>query len=81
MRAQKWLNTGNCGEGAIPPPPNLARAAVATTCDGLFLETHLRPGEALSDRENALPFGALKALWRQVRAIDEIVRKPVKGAA
>jgi 2-dehydro-3-deoxyphosphooctonate aldolase (KDO 8-P synthase) len=32
--------------------PYLARAAVAAGCDGLFLETHPRPDEALSDGPN-----------------------------
>src|SRR5438046_484195 len=34
--------------------PYLARAAVACGCDGLFLETHPRPDEALSDGPNML---------------------------
>jgi 2-dehydro-3-deoxyphosphooctonate aldolase (KDO 8-P synthase) len=34
--------------------PYLARAAVAAGCDGLFLETHPRPDEALSDGPNML---------------------------
>jgi 2-dehydro-3-deoxyphosphooctonate aldolase (KDO 8-P synthase) len=52
----------------------LARAAVATGCDGVFIETHLNPEKALSDRENAIPFSALKQLFRQLRSIDELVR-------
>jgi 2-dehydro-3-deoxyphosphooctonate aldolase (KDO 8-P synthase) len=55
--------------------PHLARAAVATGCDGVFIETHVRPEEALSDKENAVPFRRLKALWRQVRAIDKLVKR------
>jgi 2-dehydro-3-deoxyphosphooctonate aldolase (KDO 8-P synthase) len=54
--------------------PHLARAAVATGCDGVFLETHLEPEKSLSDRDNAIPFAALKKLWRQMREIDAIVR-------
>jgi 2-dehydro-3-deoxyphosphooctonate aldolase (KDO 8-P synthase) len=53
--------------------PALARAAVATGCDGLFIETHVNPEKALSDREDAIPFARLEALWRQVAAIDDIV--------
>jgi 2-dehydro-3-deoxyphosphooctonate aldolase (KDO 8-P synthase) len=34
--------------------PYLARAAVASGCDGLFVETHPRPDEALSDGPNSL---------------------------
>jgi 2-dehydro-3-deoxyphosphooctonate aldolase (KDO 8-P synthase) len=34
--------------------PHLARAAVAAGCDGVFLEVHPRPDEALSDGPNML---------------------------
>ncbi len=54
--------------------PALARAAVATGCDGVFLETHLNPAEALSDRENCIPFAGLDRLWRQLVAIHGVVR-------
>lgn len=53
--------------------PALARAAVATGCDGIFMETHLNPDEALSDKDNAVPFGQLAKVWRQLRQIDEVV--------
>ena len=62
-------HTGGDGNWA----PNLARAAVATGCDGVFIETHVCPEKALSDRENAIPFSALKKLWRQLRSINELV--------
>jgi 2-dehydro-3-deoxyphosphooctonate aldolase (KDO 8-P synthase) len=42
--------------------PYLARAAVAAGCDGLFLETHPRPDEALSDGPNTVPLHELPAL-------------------
>jgi 2-dehydro-3-deoxyphosphooctonate aldolase (KDO 8-P synthase) len=42
--------------------PFLARAAVAAGCDGLFLETHPRPDEALSDGPNMIPLDDLPAL-------------------
>jgi 2-dehydro-3-deoxyphosphooctonate aldolase (KDO 8-P synthase) len=42
--------------------PYLARAAVATGCDGLFLETHPRPDEALSDGPNQIALGDLPEL-------------------
>lgn len=44
--------------------PYLARAAVAAGCDGLFLETHPRPDEALSDGPNAIALEDLPALIR-----------------
>ena len=55
--------------------PALARAAVATgAVDGLFVETHPNPAEALSDKANAIAFRLLPALWSQLRAIDAIGR-------
>jgi 2-dehydro-3-deoxyphosphooctonate aldolase (KDO 8-P synthase) len=42
--------------------PFLARAAVACGCDGVFLETHPRPDEALSDGPNMIALADLPAL-------------------
>jgi 2-dehydro-3-deoxyphosphooctonate aldolase (KDO 8-P synthase) len=39
--------------------PYLTRAAVACGCDGVFLETHPRPDEALSDGPNMVLLGEL----------------------
>ena len=44
--------------------PYLARAAVAAGCDGLFLETHPRPDESLSDGPNMIPLDELPDLVR-----------------
>jgi 2-dehydro-3-deoxyphosphooctonate aldolase (KDO 8-P synthase) len=52
--------------------PVLARAAVAAGCDGIFVETHLRPREALSDRDNCLAFARLATLWRTLTAIHKL---------
>jgi 2-dehydro-3-deoxyphosphooctonate aldolase (KDO 8-P synthase) len=45
--------------------PYLARAAVAAGCDGLFLETHPSPDDALSDGPNMVPLHNLPALVEQ----------------
>ena len=42
--------------------PYLARAAVACGCDGVFLETHPAPDQALSDGPNMVPLYELPAL-------------------
>jgi len=42
--------------------PYLARAAVACGCDGIFLETHPRPDDALSDGPNMIALDDLPAL-------------------
>jgi 2-dehydro-3-deoxyphosphooctonate aldolase (KDO 8-P synthase) len=54
--------------------PALARAAVATGCDGVFIETHVKPEEALSDKDNTIPFSAVSQLWRTLGKIDDVVR-------
>lgn len=54
--------------------PALARAAVATGCDGVFMETHINPEEALSDKDNAIPFANIAKLWEMLRTIHELVR-------
>jgi 2-dehydro-3-deoxyphosphooctonate aldolase (KDO 8-P synthase) len=59
------------GDGKFAPP--LARAAVATGVDGIFLETHVNPARALSDKENAIPFANMGALLKQLKEIDAIV--------
>jgi 2-dehydro-3-deoxyphosphooctonate aldolase (KDO 8-P synthase) len=42
--------------------PFLARAAVAAGCDGVFMESHPRPGEALSGGPNMVPLDELPQL-------------------
>ncbi|HJT75925.1 MAG TPA: 3-deoxy-8-phosphooctulonate synthase, partial [Gemmataceae bacterium] len=51
--------------------PYLARAAVAAGCDGVFLETHPRPDEALSDGPNAIALDDLPALVRRCLRIRQ----------
>src|SRR6185437_13906051 len=40
------------GDGVLAPA--LARAAIATGCDGIFMEVHENPGRALSDGPNQI---------------------------
>jgi len=60
--------------------PALARAAVATGCDGVFMETHLNPAKAMSDRDNAIALAYLPGLWTQLTAIDRVADRPVRRA-
>lgn len=55
--------------------PVLARAAVATGCDGVFLETHPNPDEALSDGPNQIPLDGLANVLKQLKQIHEIARR------
>lgn len=52
----------------------LARAAIAAGADGLFIETHPKPDEALSDGANMVPLsemeGLLKGLLKIRRSLD-----------
>ncbi len=54
--------------------PHLSRAAVAVGCDGLFLETHPRPSEALCDASSMIPLNEMGDLLRQAKAIHDMVR-------
>jgi 2-dehydro-3-deoxyphosphooctonate aldolase (KDO 8-P synthase) len=52
----------------------LARAAVATGCDGLFIEVHETPEKALSDAATMLSVKDLPFLIEQVLEIHRIVQ-------
>lgn len=66
------LGSGSGGDGRWAPA--LARAAVATGVDGLFMETHFNPPEALSDAANAIAFSALEDLLARLLKIHAVVR-------
>jgi 2-dehydro-3-deoxyphosphooctonate aldolase (KDO 8-P synthase) len=57
--------------------PYLARAAVACGCDGLFLETHPRPDEALSDGPNMIALDDFPALVECCLRIRDALAEPV----
>ncbi len=55
--------------------PHLSRAAVAVGCNGLFLETHPDPSQALCDASSMIPFNEMETLLRQTKNIHDIVRE------
>ena len=55
--------------------PLLARSAVAAGVDGLFMETHTAPQEALSDSSVVVDLAELKALLQTLLAIHAVVQK------
>jgi 2-dehydro-3-deoxyphosphooctonate aldolase (KDO 8-P synthase) len=55
--------------------PVLTRAAVAAGIDGLFLEVHDNPAQALSDGANSLALDQLKPLLEQLLAIHAVVTR------
>lgn len=67
--------SGNTSGGDSRLAPYMARAAVAAGCDAIFIETHLAPQRALSDKETMIPFSQLRKLWRLLKRIDETVRQ------
>ncbi|AVG23164.1 2-dehydro-3-deoxyphosphooctonate aldolase (KDO 8-P synthase) [Pontimonas salivibrio] len=52
----------------------LAQGAVAVGVDGLFLETHPDPDNALSDGPNMIPTGQLEGILAKLKAIWELSR-------
>jgi 2-dehydro-3-deoxyphosphooctonate aldolase (KDO 8-P synthase) len=56
----------------------IARAGVAAGCDALFVETHPRPSQALSDAASQLDLSLLDALIEQVMAIDAVTKSALR---
>jgi len=54
--------------------PHLSRAAVAAGCNGLFLETHPDPNQALCDASSMIPLTEMENLLRQTKEIHDLVR-------
>lgn len=51
----------------------IAKAAIATGADGLFIETHPNPAEAKSDGANMLPLRELESMLQKLIAIRKAV--------
>jgi 2-dehydro-3-deoxyphosphooctonate aldolase (KDO 8-P synthase) len=58
----------------------LARAGVAAGVDGIFMEVHNRPEQALSDGANALPLRRFKRLVTNLRDLGKFVRSLKAGS-
>jgi 2-dehydro-3-deoxyphosphooctonate aldolase (KDO 8-P synthase) len=65
------LGTTTGGDGKLAPV--LARAAVAAGCDGVFMETHPNPAEALSDGPNQVPMSDIALVVEKLRRIHSLV--------
>ncbi|MYM68405.1 3-deoxy-8-phosphooctulonate synthase [Pseudoduganella sp. FT55W] len=66
---------GTSSGGMREMVPVLSRAAVAVGVDGLFMETHPNPAEALSDGPNAVPLGKMKDLLSVLIELDRVTKK------
>ena len=66
---------GNCSGGQRQFVQPLSLAAAAVGIDGLFLEVHPNPDEALSDGPNSLNFEMAEKTIKKVKKIYELERK------
>ena len=73
------LQQPNQSDGVTGGRPGLietiARAAIATGADGLFIETHPNPREALSDGANMLPLSRMRELLGRLVVLREAVAR------
>jgi 2-dehydro-3-deoxyphosphooctonate aldolase (KDO 8-P synthase) len=67
---------GQSSGGQRQYAPLLARSAAAAGADGIFLEVHPDPDQALCDGPNSLSLSDLPDLLRQLKAIHKIVENP-----
>lgn len=66
------LGIATGGDGKLAPV--LARAAVATGCDGVFMETHPDPAKAFSDGPNQISLSQIAEVVETLRKIHALVR-------
>ena len=52
---------------------SVALSAIATGADGLFIETHPNPGQALSDGKSMLPLDELRGLLQKVVKVRKAI--------
>ena len=65
---------GSVSGGQREMVPVLARAAVAAGVSGVFMETHPKPEEALSDGPNSWPLDLMESLLGTLAELDRIVK-------
>ena len=65
---------GNVSGGERQHVPVLARAAMAAGIAGIFMESHPKPEEALSDGPNSWPTGRMRELLEVLLTIDQAVK-------
>jgi 2-dehydro-3-deoxyphosphooctonate aldolase (KDO 8-P synthase) len=73
---------GSASGGQREFVPVLARAAVAAGIAGIFMETHPRPQEALSDGPNAWPLDRMASLLATLQQLDTVSKsRPFEEAS
>lgn len=82
MDATHSLQEPNQSSGVTGGKPQListiARAAIASGADGLFMETHPEPSKALSDGANMLRLDQMERLLNELMIIKEAVNRADK---
>ena len=63
------------GKGDLVPP--MAKAAVAAGADGLLIEVHTNPEEAMSDGEQSLKTEAFSVLMKELKAVASAVGREI----
>ncbi len=66
---------GNASAGERDMVSFLARGATAVGIDGLYLEVHFDPDNALCDGPNSLAVSTLKETLSQIKKLDDLVRE------
>jgi len=66
---------GSASGGQREFVPVLARAAVASGVAGVFMETHPRPEQALSDGPNAVPLAHMAELLETLIELDRVTKR------
>ena len=67
-------STDPAGGGPREHIPVLIRSAVAAGANGIFLETHPNPKEALCDAASQFPLDQLEELMMNTKALSELIR-------
>ena len=73
--AQLPGGSGGYSSGMREMIPTLAKAAVASGCNGVFLEVHNNVEEAKSDAATQWPLKRLEELLTELKKIHEVVKK------
>lgn len=67
-----------CGRASLVP--SLSLAALAVGADGIMVEVHINPEEALSDKEQSLSPVQFATLMKKIRKLEHCVRALDEGA-
>lgn len=68
---------GNITGGLREFIPHMARAAVGVGIEGIFMEVHPNPEEALSDATTQFPLSKVRKLLKDLLSIDRLVKEKI----